>query len=82
MRPRDTSVEAHQVQLAIYRRMTRSERFALAGEMSDAVRALAAAGIRHRHPDYSDADAANATLRLMRWRNADAVPESGIGANP
>ena len=54
VRPLDTSPEARRVQLAIFRRMTGPERVAMAFEMSDAARGLAEAGIRHRHPDWSD----------------------------
>lgn len=53
-RPMDTSPEARRVQLAIFRRLTGPERVAMAFEMSDAARALTEAGIRHRHPDWSD----------------------------
>lgn len=34
--------------------MTPEQRLAAAAEMSDDIRAVAEAGIRHRHPDWSD----------------------------
>jgi hypothetical protein len=40
---------------------------AVAAEMSDEIRAVAEAGIRHRHPDYSD-DAVQAALVAILLR--------------
>ena len=63
--PRDTDPRAHEVQLAIYRRMTPSQRTAIALELSEAVRETARAGIRGRHPDYDPADVERALRRLL-----------------
>ena len=65
MRPLDTTAAAHAVQLAIYRRMSTDERLALAIEMSDAARQTTLDGIRARHPDYDDATAVRALVRLL-----------------
>jgi hypothetical protein len=53
-RPFDTSPEAHERWLEALRAVEPAERFRLAVAMSDEIRALAEAGIRHRHPDLSD----------------------------
>lgn len=49
---------------SIERARTGSERLRLAAELSDAARALAAAGIRERHPDWSDREV---LLELVRY---------------
>jgi hypothetical protein len=68
--PSDTDAAAHQVQHQIYLRLGGSERIAIAFRLSDSVRRLAIAGIRQRHPDYSDAQVQQAFARL---RLGDAV---------
>jgi hypothetical protein len=50
----DTSMAALERQRETFRRMTPEQRLAMAAEMSDEIRAVAEAGIRGRHPDYSD----------------------------
>ena len=50
----DTSMAALERQRETFRRMTPGERLAVAAEMSDEIRAVTEAGIRQRHPDYSD----------------------------
>jgi len=50
----DTSMAALERQRETFRRMTPGERLAVAAEMSDEIRAVTEAGIRGRHPDYSD----------------------------
>jgi hypothetical protein len=54
----DTSASAREVQLAAYRQMSPTRRVALAFEMSEDALALTLAGIRARHPDWTDADVA------------------------
>jgi hypothetical protein len=78
MRPRDTDEKTEQVQLAIYRRMSGSQRLKLAMEMSDAARATTMAGIKSRHPEYSEEQVRYALFRLLHgddlfrraWPNA------------
>lgn len=61
---RDTSASAHEVQLAAFRRLTPAERAAAALQMSEEVRALAAAGLRQRSP-LADQAAVEAALRRL-----------------
>ena len=68
----DTSVEADALQLEILRRMDGASRLRLALDMSLAARALALAGLRQRHPDYSERDLTRALLRLAF--PSDALP--------
>jgi len=62
---RDTSSAATQVQVEILRGMTPGQRLGLATRMSDDARALSAAGIRHRHPEYSADEVRSALLDVM-----------------
>lgn len=50
----DTSPRAAAFQLQLYRDAGPARRAQIAAELSDAVRATALAGIRRRHPEYSE----------------------------
>ena len=77
VRPADTSREAWQVHLEALRRLTGPERVAMAFEMSAAARDLTEAGVRHRHPDWSDEQVRDALLELLLGEQlADAVRRS------
>lgn len=65
MRPRDTDVAAHEVQIDVYRRMGAEARVRLAVEMSEDVRRISLDGIRARHPEYDDERARRALFRLV-----------------
>jgi len=54
----------HRVQTQMYLRMGAAERMAIAFRLTDAVRRFAIAGIRHRHPDYTEANVQQAFARL------------------
>lgn len=74
-RPLDTSIDAYRRQVDTYRSMAPAERLRLAAEMSAHVRALAEAGIRRRHPDWSaDARAEELGRILARPESVAAVP--------
>jgi hypothetical protein len=62
--PADTSLEAARVQIAIYQRMPPEKRLAQAFQMTAAARALSAAGIRQRHPEYTERQVKLALIRL------------------
>lgn len=64
-RPRDTSAAAFERQLATYRAMTPGERLDIAATMSDEIRVLAEAGIRGRHPAYTDPQVADALALIL-----------------
>lgn len=61
----DTTPEAHAVQMAVYRRMGPQRRLELTLEMSDEGRQLAADGVRHRHPDYTECQVQDAVRFVM-----------------
>lgn len=62
--------------------MTAAARIAIADRMSEDVRAIAAAGIRARHPEYDDATVLAAQRRVLvgdvlfraAWPGAPLVP--------
>jgi hypothetical protein len=54
MKPEDTSPEAWQILLDIYRRMTPDEKLQRTFEMSDFLRSICEAGIRTAHPSASE----------------------------
>jgi hypothetical protein len=64
MRISDTSPAARAVQLYIDRSTTGEQRLLMAFEMSLFARDLARAGIRHDHPEWTDAQIAREVLRL------------------
>ena len=61
---RDTSPDAEQVQLEVFRRMTGEQRLKLALEMSDFARELSLSRIRAEHPEWSDWEVKRELLRL------------------
>lgn len=60
----DTTPEAAEVQLAVFRRMTGEQRLKLALEMSDFTRELSLSRIRFEHPEWSDWEVKRELLRL------------------
>ncbi len=64
MRSSDTSAAARAVQLEIERARTGEDRLLTAFEMTQLARDLAAAGIRHDHPDWSHAQVKRELIRL------------------
>jgi hypothetical protein len=60
----DTSPAAEALQLQIYREMSAAQRLLLRFEMSEFARELKRAGIRQRHPDWSDTRVERELLRL------------------
>jgi hypothetical protein len=63
--PRDTTVESSEAQLDAYRRLGPARRARLAATLSADTRQLARAGIRARHPDYTDQEVELALRRLI-----------------
>ena len=61
---RDTSEDAEQVQLGVFRKMTGEQRLKLALEMSDFARELSLSRIRAAHPEWSDWEVKRELLRL------------------
>jgi hypothetical protein len=63
--PLDTSPEAHAAQIEAYRRMGGRERTAVLFRLNQLAREAAAAGIRSRHPAYTEEQVRYALFRLL-----------------
>lgn len=61
----DTSSAALERQRETFRKMTPEQRLAVAAEMSDEIRVVAEAGIRQRHPDFSDDEIRAALVAIL-----------------
>lgn len=68
--PRDTTPDAHRVQIEALRRMGPEGRLRLMFEACANLRALAATGVRLRHPDYTEEQIRLAVTRLMAGEEA------------
>jgi len=62
--PADTTLDAARVQFEVLRRIGPEGRFRRMVELSDNLQAVAAAGVRNRHPEYSDETVRLAVARL------------------
>jgi hypothetical protein len=71
MHARDTTPEAAAIQEEGYRQLGPSGRFKVAAELTNAVRELARAGIRRRHPEYTDEQVARQMASYIYGLNAD-----------
>lgn len=60
----DTSPEAAEMQLEIFRRMTGEQRLRRALELSDFARELSLARIRSEHPEWSEWEVKRELLRI------------------
>jgi len=61
----DTSKEAMRVQMAVLRKLGPERRLQMALELSETVRAVSEAGIRHRHPEYDERQVRRALIRMV-----------------
>jgi len=61
----DTSAEALAVQFQVLRRIGPAGRLGMMFELSDNLRSLAEAGVRHRHPEWDDRTVEREVIRLM-----------------
>jgi hypothetical protein len=63
--PFDTTLDARAAQTAIYRQVGGRERLAMAFRLTAAARSMTMAGVRTRHPDYSDEQVRFAFARIV-----------------
>jgi hypothetical protein len=76
----DTSAEAAAVQLAAWRCLGPEARGAMAAQLSDDIRQVSLAGIRQRHPEYTDDEVRRALLRLVAMLDAAGMPHMLTGS--
>lgn len=65
MRPLDTTPEADQLQVEIFRRMGPEKRLQAGIALSQLCRTLLREGVRMRHPEYDEREVTLAVIRLM-----------------
>ncbi|TKJ39236.1 MAG: hypothetical protein CEE38_00350 [Planctomycetes bacterium B3_Pla] len=63
--PADTTVDAARKEFAILQELGPEVRATMAFEMSDNLRHIVEAGVRHRHPDFDEEKVKLEVLRLM-----------------
>ena len=61
----DTPAHIHQIQLAIFNKMTSGQRIAICLEMMEEGRAQLAANIRRKHPDWPEVEVIVAMFERM-----------------
>jgi len=69
MRPLDTTPEADQLQLEIFRRMGPEKRLQAGIALSQLCRKLLLEGVRMRHPEYNERQIELAVIRLILPEN-------------
>ena len=68
MRPLDTTPAAHAVQMRLYREAGPERRAEIAADLSEAIREACRAGVRLRHPDFSETQVTHEVLRIFYGR--------------
>jgi len=63
--PADTTLDAARKEFEILRRLGPDVRARMAFDMSDSLRRIVEAGVRHRHPDFDEKKIKLEVLRLM-----------------
>ncbi len=63
--PSDTTLEAARKEFEVLRKLGPEVRARMAFELSDNLRGLVEAGVRHRHPDFGEKEVRLEVLRLM-----------------
>ena len=64
----DTSPAMREAQLRLYREIGETGRGRIAAEMSDLLRDLAIAGVKHRHPEYDEEQVLAEVLAIFYGR--------------
>jgi hypothetical protein len=80
--PRDTTPEAFWVQIDVLRRLGIEGRARMTFQLCDQLRSIVAAGVRHRHPDYTDEQVRLAVIRLRLGGDLFAKVYPGIEIVP
>ena len=80
--PRDTTLDAFRVQIEVLRRLGVEGRSRMTFQLCDQVRQLAAAGVRSRHPEYTDEQIRLAVIRLRLGDRLFSQVYPGIAVEP
>ena len=63
--PKDTTIEAMSIRFNILKKLGITGRVKMVIDLSDGLRSIIEAGVRHRHPEYGDELVKLAVLRIM-----------------
>jgi hypothetical protein len=69
----DTSARVAAVQVQMYRTIGEARRAEIVADLSDALRDLAAAGVRQRHPEYDNAQVKKEVLAVFYGRDRKSL---------
>jgi hypothetical protein len=69
----DTSARVADVQVQLYRTIGEAKRAEIVADLSDALRDLAAAGVRQRHPEYNDDQVKKEVLAVFYGRGRKSL---------
>ena len=61
----DTSPSVHALHIRLYREAGPERRAAMAAELSEVIREVSRAGVRLRHPEFSEAQVNRELLRIL-----------------
>lgn len=75
--PADTSPEALRVMYAAIRKLTPQQRWEQVDQLNESARAMLAAGVRSRHPEYDERQVHQAMIRL--WLGDEVYREAYPG---
>lgn len=78
MRPVDTSEAAHELQLRLYREAGPERRAAIAAELSEILHDLSPAGVRMRHPGFSEEEITREVLRIFYGERRQGADGGGV----
>jgi hypothetical protein len=79
---RDTAAAARDIQVEALRRLDGSTRVRMAVDMSEEARHVTLAGIRHRHPDWTDTAVHQELLRLLLGRELTSAVLERLSTRP
>ncbi|AQQ70263.1 hypothetical protein SMSP2_00607 [Limihaloglobus sulfuriphilus] len=82
MIPKDTSKDAYLKQIEVLRKIGPQRRAEMVIELSDNLRSIVEAGIRNRHPEYTDQQVVQAVLSLVVDKENDKKSLRQHGYNP
>lgn len=80
--PADTTADAFRAQIEAIRRMSPAQRSEQVSRLNEHIRTLAAAGVRHRHPDYDEDQVRLAVIRLSLGDELFRAAYPGVDIQP
>lgn len=69
MLSKDTALEAEKIQISVLKKIGAEGRYKMTVELSDNIRDITLAGIRERHPDFSNEEVRRTLIKLLHGRD-------------